>query len=177
MCNLDEAFENQIEKDFAPFRMGIPPSMVERAKQQEGIRVIRIYQHKVETEGQGMSDERRHFFQDIASYLPDMEFVVNTDSQPRVLKYSCLEGGKRAEFFCDVGYERPEHGFFTKPCRWNPVTEVLPIFSTSKIPECFVDILLPTGTAPDSQTSTRWKNKEFGSVWRGTSEGGNFGGS
>lgn len=51
MCNLDEAFENQIEKDLAPFRMGIPPSMVERAKQQEGIRVIRIHQHKVETEG------------------------------------------------------------------------------------------------------------------------------
>ena len=58
--------------------------------------------------------------QDVASYLPDMKFVVNPGTQPRALKYNYLKGGIKEEFFCDNGFERPKHGLFIQPCSWNP---------------------------------------------------------
>ena len=76
-----------------------------------------------------------------------MEFVVNSGTQPRVLKYNNLKGGMKEELLCDRGFEKPKHGLFTQPCSWSPVNELIPIFGPSKVPECFIDILLPTGMA------------------------------
>ena len=148
MCSLDVAFESQIAKDLAPFRLGISPSMVETAKEQRGVNIVKISNHAAEVSGPGMSEEQRSFFQDVARYLPDMEFVVNPGTQPRALKYNYLKGGIKEEFLCDRSFERPKHGFFIKPCRWNPVHEFVPVFSPSKVPECFLDILFPMGMAP-----------------------------
>ena len=94
--------------------------MVETAKEQAGVGIVRIHNHSAEISGSEISEEQRSFLQDVASYLPDMKFVVNPGTQPRALKYNYLKGGIKEEFFCDNGFERPKHGLFIQPCSWNP---------------------------------------------------------
>ena len=65
MCSLDAAFERQIAEDLAPFRLGIPPSMVKTAKEQRGVDIVRIHNHSAEISRSGMSEEQRSFLQDV----------------------------------------------------------------------------------------------------------------
>ena len=85
------------------------------------------------------------YFSDLAQYLPDMEFVVNVYDEPRILKRKCAPDKNWAKCACDKGYEIQPHVIFVKPCNWPVVyDDILPIFSSGTIPECFADFLVPS---------------------------------
>ena len=62
MCHLDAGFERQIAADITPFRLGISPSMVETAKEQAGVYIVKIHNHTAKVSGVEMSEEQRSFF-------------------------------------------------------------------------------------------------------------------
>ncbi len=126
----------------------------------------------------------RCFFQEVVKYLPDMTFMLNVRDEPRILKHNC---GKESVLpndtcYCDPGYSHPQHGFFMKPKSWYVTQRLLPIFSSSKIPECFSDILVPSPFHANTDKSNfvldenilPWKDKTFKVFWRGSMSDGVF---
>lgn len=51
ICNLQERIKDQIRKDLATFDLGIPPSMMTRAKAQKGVSIVSIKDHQIESYG------------------------------------------------------------------------------------------------------------------------------
>jgi hypothetical protein len=89
----------------------------------------------------------RCFFQEVVKYLPDLTFMLNVRDEPRI--QSTVAKRKQLNpmidtCYCDPGYSHPKHSFFTKPKSWYMAQRLLPDFSSSKIPECFSDILVPS---------------------------------
>ncbi|KAK9840812.1 hypothetical protein WJX81_006676 [Elliptochloris bilobata] len=116
----------------------------------------------------------------IASRLPDMDFVVNLNDEPRVLPGGNLEDILQSPCVnASAALKRyaPLHGFFT--AGWQAlVDELLPVFSQSKV-DCFADITVPSWTnydvtndEADAPDTAPWDARAPLLFFRGSSTGG-----
>lgn len=51
LCNLQKGLQDQIRKDLAIFDLGIPPSMMTKAKAQKGVSIVSIKDHQIWSNG------------------------------------------------------------------------------------------------------------------------------
>jgi hypothetical protein len=63
---------------------------------------------------------------------------------PRIVKNKCEEFGDPRECACDKNYTKPNHGFFLARQNWTPIFIKFPLFGPTTIPECFLDIVIPS---------------------------------
>ena len=119
--------------------------MIKKAKQFDYSFKFKNKDHVMTEADLDLRPKYKQFFINLAPYLPDMEFVVNLNDEPRVLKrQECRAEKDWVKCSCDKDYEVPAHGAFLKPCIWKAIYEKAPIFSAAVLPECFADILVPS---------------------------------
>ena len=160
-CVLD-SYEG-IEKDLAPFQAlpgGITQDLIEKAKAVSKVIIITIsngsmsYKGTAKFPNPGFASGRiTQMMSSFVHLLPDMELVVSETDEPRILpgevddikiRYSSVQCQNASEEFRE---RRHLHGFVVSPMYalyGQPSRELLPVFSQTKIDNCYSDIVIPT---------------------------------
>jgi len=185
-CILEQY--DQIERDLAPFRAlpaqrggrTITRGMLAAAAELEQTAVFSIRNGTVSSSADSAGYAVSAYLAvlaPLAPRLPDLDFVINVNDEPRV-----LPGGDLQEILqspCiqaspELAHDAPLHGFFTAgwqvtgrpphargpPRMRRPapgtsasaqalVGELLPVFSQTKVGGCFADIMVPSWTNYD----------------------------
>ncbi|CEM27774.1 unnamed protein product [Vitrella brassicaformis CCMP3155] len=137
----------------------------------------------------GSGTWRKELLGPIAEVLPDMLLTTNLLDEPRVLRPANESIGQpdRMRFRGRSAAEtiRPSClnqtaayqsivGFFVSPVTFDARRGFLPIFSRTRVPHCFVDIVsafYPSEWTPGDAPLPRWEDKTEKLVWRGSNTG------
>lgn len=199
-CILDDY--DLIETQLAPFRKagGITNEMIEKGSKVWQVFPVYIKNGTVQFSA-AFLNRRQAWFRLLllpyAHHLPDMTTLWNMLDEPRVLyprampqdkplsTYQNLVGSKYkitdAALVRDVCDHIPHvkrslntHSFFSNYSNINVIVDLVPIFSYGHIPDCFADLIVPSGFAvvesklPNPSPSPQWSAKQETLFWRGS---------
>lgn len=142
-CEIDQSYIDLMDKQLSFFSDGITNSMVDRAVKYSNMIKVTFNNGQITT-SKKFPTKLLLLLREIAPEIPNLSFAYNYIDEPRVLKGDCEKSADWKRCACDANFTDFNHGYFIRPCNWQPIYEKVPVLSAASIPQCYLDIIIPS---------------------------------